>query len=70
MTKQDATDRATETANRDGIVMVVTFNPYEETLDEDDKFGYFPEEALARMHRVGAFKFDKIVETIKPEPKT
>ncbi len=65
MTREDATEKAREHANRDGIVMVVTFNEYEEA-EEADKYGFFPEDALARMHRIGAFKFDKVVETIKP----
>jgi hypothetical protein len=60
MTKEQATEEATEIAKRDGIRMVVTFNPYEEEFDDRDKFGYFPEGATH------IFKYEKVVETIEP----
>ena len=60
MTKEEATAEATKVANDDNIVMVVTFNPYDE---EEDKFGFFPEGATK------IFKFDEVIETIYPGDK-
>lgn len=60
MTKDQAITEAKATANEFDIDMVVTFNPYEETLDEADKFGYFPAGATH------IFKYEEVVETIKP----
>jgi hypothetical protein len=45
MRQGQATEEAIETAKREGIRMVVTFNPYEEEFDDRDKFGYIPEGA-------------------------
>ena len=67
MTKEAAIAEATEIANRDRIVMVVTVNPYEETENDEEKYNFFPRGVLDRMHRIGAFKYDEVVETIKPE---
>ena len=61
MTKEQATTEATIVANRDGIRMVVTFDPYAETEDETQKFGYFPEAATK------IFKYEEVIETIKPK---
>ena len=57
MTKEQATAEATKVANDDNIVMVVTFNPYDE---EPAQYGYFPEGATK------IFKFDEVIETIYP----
>jgi len=62
MTQAQATTEATEIAKRDGIDMVVTFNPYDEEEEFDrDKFGYFPERATS------IFKFEKVISRINPQ---
>ena len=60
MTKQKATDEATEIAKRDGIRMVVTFDPYAETDDDTQKFGYFPQRAIE------IFSHEEVIDTIEP----
>lgn len=60
MTKDEATLQATKIAKEQKITMLVTFSPYEETLDESDKYGYLPEGATE------IFVHDKIVATIHP----
>ena len=59
MTKEQATEEATEIATRDGICMVVTFNPYAEVEEEAEKYSYFPASA------VHIFKYEEVVDTIK-----
>ncbi len=59
MTREDARREAQAVADADGIVMAVTFDPYAETLDEEDKFGYMPLEATK------IFLYEKSVETIR-----
>ena len=61
MTQEQATEEATEIAKRDGIRMVVTYNPYEEEFFDRDKFGYFPEVATS------IFKYEKVVSRINPQ---
>jgi sugar/nucleoside kinase (ribokinase family) len=61
MTKEQATTEAARIAKSDGIRMVVTFNPYAETLDESEKFGYHP------LAAVDIFKYEKVVDTIGVE---
>lgn len=60
MTREQATKEATEIAERDGIHMVVTFNPYADNPDETQNYGYFPSDAS------GIFKYEKVLETIQP----
>ena len=59
MSKQTAITEATEIANKDNIVMVVTFNEYAEY--ETDQYGYYPAVAFPVVEG-----FEVIVETIKP----
>ena len=61
MTKEQATTEATEISRRDGIKMVVTYNPYTETLDETDKYSYHPHSAVV------IFMYDEVVDTIGAE---
>ena len=61
MRQAQATEEAIETAKRDGIRMVVTFNPYEDEFDDRDKFGYFPEGATS------IFKYEKVISRINPQ---
>jgi len=53
-------DEAKEVAEREGIRMVVTFDPYAENQDETQNFNYFPSAAT------GIFKYEKIEATIEP----
>lgn len=59
MTREQATTEATEIAHRNGIQMVVTFDPYAENLDESQNYGYHPHAA------VGIFNHEEVVETIR-----
>jgi len=61
MTKEQATSGATRIAKSDGIRMVVTFNPYAETLEESEKFGYHP------LAAVDIFPYEEVVATIGVE---
>ena len=61
MTKKRATIEATKIANRDGIRMVVTWDPYAENSEASEAYGYFPKRAA------GIFNLEEIVETIDPE---
>lgn len=58
MTREEATKQATEIANRDGIAMVVTENPYAE--HESERISYYPAKATA------IFKMETVLETISP----
>jgi hypothetical protein len=60
MTKKQATSEATEIAKRDGIRMVVTFDPYAEEADDTQKFAYFPERAIQ------IFAHEEVIDTIEP----
>ncbi len=60
MTREQAVDEATAIAEREGIRMVVTFDPYAENQDETQNFNYFPKAAT------GIFKYEKIKATIEP----
>jgi len=60
MTKERAIKEATEIADRDKILMAVTFNPYGEN-DEAENYGYFPKRAS------GIFMYEETVETIRPK---
>jgi hypothetical protein len=62
MTKKQATEEATAIAARDGIKMVVTYNPYAETDDEAEKYGYHPHSIAA----AAIFSYDEVVKTIRP----
>ena len=59
MSKETAIAEATKIANKDNIVMVVTFNEYAEY--ETDQYGYYPATAFPIVE-----KFERIVETIEP----
>lgn len=61
MTKKQAIEEAKEIAKRDGIQMVVTFDPYAENPDETQNYGYHPYAA------VGIFKHEEVVKTIRPK---
>ena len=61
MTKKRAMKEATEIAKRDGIRMVVTWDPYAENPVASENYGYFPKRAA------GIFNLEEIVETIEPE---
>jgi hypothetical protein len=61
MTEEQATKEATEIAKRDGIRMVVTYNPYEEEFFDRDKYGYIPEGATH------IFKYEKVISRINPQ---
>lgn len=61
MRQAQATEEAIETAKREGIRMVVTYNPYEEEFDDRDKFGYLPEGAVT------IFKYEKVISRINPQ---
>ena len=60
MTKEQATDEATEIAKNDGIRMVVTFDPYAENEDDTQNFGYFPQAAIE------IFSHEEVIDTIEP----
>lgn len=60
MKREQASKEAREIAEREGIVMVVTFNPYGEEELEADRFGYFPAAALRIFH------LEEEVERIHP----
>ena len=60
MTRERATKEAREIAERDGIRMVVTIDPYAENPDVTQNYGYFPNAAT------GIFRYEKVVETIEP----
>jgi prolyl-tRNA editing enzyme YbaK/EbsC (Cys-tRNA(Pro) deacylase) len=66
MTKTQATKEAREIADRDRIRMVVTYNPYAETEDEAEKYGYHPH----RVAKAAIFAYDEIVKTIRPREIT
>ena len=61
MTREEAIKEATEAAKRDQIEMVVAFNPFDDEAETDEeKYGFYPATA------VKIFRFEKVVETIKP----
>jgi hypothetical protein len=59
MSKERAIKEATEIANKDNIVMVVTFNPFAEF--DSEVYGYYPAVAHACVPH------EEIIEIIKPE---
>ena len=58
MTKSEARKGAQMVADANNISMVLAFNPYEETSDEDDKYGYWP----LRSRKI--FHLEMVVEII------
>ena len=66
MTQGEASREAREIADREGIAMVVTFNPYDErTLeDRDNCYGYMPK---ASFYIVAGH--ETVVETIGPHKR-
>ena len=59
MSKESAIKEATEIANKDNIIMVVTFNQYAEY--ETDEYGYYPAVAHACVPH------EEIIHRIVPE---
>ena len=59
MSKESAIKEATEIANKDNIIMVVTFNKYAEF--ESEEFGYYPAVAHACVPH------EEIIHRIIPE---
>lgn len=61
MTETQARAEAQAIANRDGIVMAVTFDPWAEY--ETDRWGYCPEAAAAKC-----FPLEEVRATLHPAP--
>lgn len=51
MTKEDAIQEATETANRENLVMVVANDPISNAEDESGPWGYCPSNARFLLFR-------------------
>ncbi len=61
MLKKQAMIGAQKVADREGLRMVVTFDPYAENGDTSQNYGYFPARAT------GIFMLEEKVETIDPK---
>lgn len=60
MTKREARIEARKVANQDGILMAITFNPYAEEEEEDQKYGFVPLKATKLL------KHEEVVEVMEP----
>ena len=63
MLKAEAFTAASNIADKDNIVMVVTHNPYDEFEPSDNSYGYFPQTSYHTVE-----KHEALIATVYPNP--